>query len=423
MATLDSLGLDADADAELGSPFERAAYRQRETVMPYGGRQGDGIALAALMAQGAGGIGAATRFAVPVVNAGGRVLGFAPRAQAATAGASLAMSPLDALGEERAQEDPRVGQIERIEAEIAKHTAALVKQSNRSYPSRAARENAARPLQETISSLRGQVERLNTEMSTERTERDRVARAAEEAELARQGRVREQRDEEERIQRAAERPLVEKNPALWSSLPVLGGLLAGGFAYAPRIGNVLRHNKYVDRMMGAVERAESATMKAPKSKATERAVRQVEEAEAGYPAMEAATRGGSVGDKVAAGAAGGMAAGELSMLPYQIDYAMQGPDTAAGQAARERLGTAEGWLRTGASALVGATGATIGSAAPSVVARRMPDMPRARAAVSEYRDRPQSPLRVQPQQRSGESLGDILTLPSRDPRRLMQPEL
>src|SRR5262249_18546707 len=91
---------------------------------------------------------------------------------------------------------------------------------------------------------------------------------------------------------------------------------------------------------------------------------------------------GGLGHEVGPAFAGGLLAGELSLAPYQVDWATQPEQSRAGKEARHRLLTGEGWLKTASSGVDGLTGSAAGSIVPTRVRPSWIDAARLRAVTS-----------------------------------------
>lgn len=199
-----------------------------------------------------------------------------------------------------------------------------------------------------------------------------------------------------------ELPMTDRQPWM-AALPAAGGVLAAASAYDPRVRAVGQFNQYVGRMADTAGKVEKAAVKAgTKMKLTPADslnASQLDQYVKGFDAAKKEIKPGVLGKLGAIGTAGlggGTLAGELSMLPSQIDWATQGKDTPAYKAAFDRLTTGPGWAKTGTSALAGLTGGSVGTTVPTSWAGKagvpaFADMPRAQGALDALLKRLQGP--------------------------------
>ncbi len=191
-----------------------------------------------------------------------------------------------------------------------------------------------------------------------------------------------------------ERPLVEQNP-IYRSLPLVGAALAAGSAYVPRLRQVMGQQKFAEELAArtlAAEKAVTAPMRASKGRGFSEAdaktalsmsqLREFEKAAAGVPA-------GKGGEILGPALTGTALSAEGALLPYQLDYASQGAETAAGKAARERFFTPEGWFKTALASTPGTSLALAGAHLPTYKrpAAMDADLARARGALATFDER------------------------------------
>src|SRR5262249_14141255 len=117
-----------------------------------------------------------------------------------------------------------------------------------------------------------------------------------------------------RAKEASERPLVEKYPALFASLPFLGAVFAGNAAYVPRKQAREQYETIVQRMMEAVGKAETAQIAAPNAARTAQLTAQAQQYKAAFGDMLDQLNP-NWATKVGAATAGGTLSAESSMLP------------------------------------------------------------------------------------------------------------
>lgn len=191
---------------------------------------------------------------------------------------------------------------------------------------------------------------------------------------------------EARAKAEREQPMVSRNP--WMQyMPWGAGGLAFASAYVPRMRALNAFNEDVTRMEKSLKAVDSIAAKAPSkiSAKDQLAVNKLTEYESRYPGALDTIKPGwqkKLGDMGMGLAVGGPLAAELSMAPYQIDWASQGHDTPAYKAAYDRFTTPEGWLKTGASSIAGLTGGSMGGGVPMHRRPSNPDMAAVRATLA-----------------------------------------
>src|SRR5262249_423250 len=273
--------------------------------------------------------------------------------------------PQPALGAKR---NPVQSQIEAADPAVHKR-----RNTQGIYPTVRARQNDLDLHTRNMDAVRGELRTANDEIRAEQQARQ----------AGKQTEAKALYDIEQAKLRA-ERPLVEQYPAL-NAAPYLGGIAAGWSSYIPRSRAVGLFNQFAERAAEVTAKAERALQKSPGAAKTAQLVAQAKEYQAELPGMQKMINPGfwgGLGHEIGPAFAGGTLAGELSMAPYQVDWATQPEESRAGQEARHRLTTGEGWLKTASSGMAGITGSALGSIVPTRVRPSWLDAARLRAVTS-----------------------------------------